>query len=127
MDMSMEKIMEASFGEVSNTIRATYKKTVLIRQYETEVMEVESVVDMGDEKISGAERMLLSALLQAQIEYTTYVNLAYKGQVTNSELIARKEQLIEGVQAIKTKAEAVLGVSMNKYFEHLDKDLNGTT
>lgn len=127
MKIDMEDIMNASFGEVSNTISVTYKKTVLIRQFETEVTEVESEVDMGDVELSGAERMLLSALLLAQAEYTTYCNLAYKGTVTGTELQARKEQLIGGVQALKEKAEAVLGVSMEKYFKHLDLGDTKTT
>lgn len=116
--VSMESIMGASFGEVSNTIRATYKKTVNVKQYETEVVELESVLDIGDRVLTGAERMLMSAMLQAQLEYTAYCNLTLKGLVTQTELNVRKKQLVDSVAIIKTKAEAVSGKSMDNLFDN---------
>ena len=120
MSINMDDIMRASLGEVSNEIRATYKKTVNVRQYETEVVELEAKLDVGDEELNGAERMLVSAILQAQLEYTAYCNLAYKGLVTNTELQSRREQLIGSVQAIKEKAERVTGRKLDKYIKHTD-------
>lgn len=120
MSINMDDIMRASLGEVSNEIRATYKKTVNVRQYETEVVELEAKLDVGDEELNGAERMLVSAILQAQLEYTAYCNLAYKGLVTNTELQSRREQLIGSVRAIKEKAERVTGRKLDKYIKHTD-------
>ena len=120
MDLNMESIMGASFGETNNNIRATFKKTINVRQYESEIIELEATVDMGDTNLLGAERMLVSAILQAQLEYTAYCNLVYKGLVTSSELSARKDQLISGVQAIKSKAEEVLGKPMDKYIKDIE-------
>lgn len=120
MSINMDDIMRASLGEVSNEIRATYKKTVNVRQYETEVVELEAKLDVGDEELNGAERMLVSAILQAQLEYTAYCNLAYKGLVTNTELQSRREQLTGSVQAIKEKAERVTGRKLDKYIKHTD-------
>lgn len=117
MKVDMDKIMEASFGEVSSKIRATYRKTVNIRQYETEVIELETELDMGDTELTGAERMLISAMLQAQLEYTAYANLACKGLVTNTELVQRRQQLVECVQLLKDKAEKLTGKSLDKYFD----------
>lgn len=112
MAISIEKIMESTIGEVSSEIRASYKKTVLVRQYETEVIELDTVLKV-EKTLTGAERMLISALLQAQLEYMAYCQLAFKGLITNTELQSRKSELEEGVDAIKGKAEAVLGRSLD--------------
>lgn len=114
--MDMEKIMGASFGEVSNKVRAVFRKTVHIREYETEVIELETTLDLGHE-VTGGERMLVSAILQAQLEYQGYCNLCFKGLVSEQELANRKEQLSTEVEILKNKVEAVLGKSMDKYFE----------
>lgn len=119
--MSMNKILEASFGETSSKLRASYKKTVQIRPYETEVMEVETELNI-ENGISGAERMLISAILQAQLEYECFCNLVYKGIVTSAELDKRRRELEDGVTAIKDKAEKLLGKPLDKYFNYLDQE-----
>ncbi len=122
MKLSMDDIMNASFGEVSNKIKGTFKKTINIRQYESEVLEIESELDIGDKELVGAERMLISALLQAQLEYTVYCNLAFKGLVTNTELQTRREELVEAVNTIKDKAESILGKDMSEYIRGIQLD-----
>lgn len=112
--ITVEDLMQSSFGEASETIRASYKKTVLIRQYETEVIEMETTLTM-DKKLTGAERMFISAALQVQLEYTAYCQLAFKGLITQTELNSRKTELESGLQAIKTKAENKLGRSLDSY------------
>lgn len=104
MGLTIENIMETSFGEPSSEIRATYKKTLNVKQYETEVIELETVLKI-DRELSGGERMMLSAILQVQLEYTAYCQLAFKGLVTQSELQLRKKTLEDGVNAIKNKLE----------------------
>lgn len=116
--ITMDSIMGASFGETSNTIRATFKKTVLVRPYETEVVELESVLDVGDKQLTGAERMLMSATLQAQIEFTGYCSLACKGYVTQEELNQRAKELTHGVSVIKAKAEQVLGKTLDDIIDN---------
>lgn len=110
----MEQIMSSTIGEASSTIRASYKKTVLIRQYETEVIELDTTLTI-DKEVSNAERILISALLQAQLEYSAYINLANKGLVTQSELDKRKKELEESVALILLKAESTLGKSLRHY------------
>ena len=117
MELTIEKIMGASFGETSSEIRATYKKTVNIRQYETEVIELETTLRL-EQAVTGGERMLISALLQAQLEYTAYCQLAFKGLVTSDQLMQRKTYLEEGINAIRTKVEGILGKSLDGLFEH---------
>ena len=106
--------MQATFGEDSEEVRASFKKTVLIRQYETEVIEAESVLKFS-RTLSGAERMLISAMLQVQLEYTAYCQLLFKGLITSTELRQHREGLEQGISQIKEKAEIVLGKSLDEY------------
>lgn len=116
--ISMEDIMQASFGEVSNKLTVTFKKTVLIRDYETEVIESTTSIDL-DHPITGIERMFITAMLEIQMEYTAYVNLASKGIVTQSQLLQRKQMLEEGLFSIKYKADSILGAGViDKYINY---------
>lgn len=116
--IDMNDIMQASIGEVSNKLEVTFKKTVLIRDYETEVIESTSTVEL-DHNVTGIERMFITALLQIQMEYTAYCNLAAKGIVTNTQLAERKKMLEEGLYAIKYKADQILGAGViDKYIEY---------
>lgn len=120
LDNFMDGILQASLGESSNKIRVTFKKTVNIRQYETEVIEAESTLELNETNITGVERELVCAILEAQLEYMVYVNLACKGLVTQTELINRKRELAKAVLAFKQKAENLTGRSMDKYFNYVD-------
>lgn len=115
--ISMDDIMNASIGEISNELTVTFKKTVLLRQYETEVIESSTTVKI-DKTVSAIERMFITAMLQIQMEYTAYINLAAKGLVTKSQLAERKEMLEQSLYSIKYKADQILGVGI------IDKYLN---
>lgn len=114
--VTMDEMLGSSFGESTSEITSSFKKTVLIRQYETEVVEYSSTVHF-EKPLSGAERVLLSALLHVQLEYSAYCDLVYKGYVTNTEFQSRKKVLEDDMNSIKEKAESVLGESMDKYFK----------
>lgn len=121
--ISMDRIMEASLGEVSNKITVTFKKTVLIRDYETEVIEATNSVEF-DHPLIGIERMFVTAILEIQMEYTAYVNLASKGIITQSQLTERKLMLEQSLYTIKVKADQILGAGViDKYleFKNLEK------
>lgn len=112
--ISMNQILGAKLGEQGSEIRATFRKTINIKQYESEVIELESVLKV-DEELSGAERMLLTALLQAQLEYSAYVQLVMKKLVSEEDFYARKEALEQEITRIKAKVEEVTGRTMDKY------------
>lgn len=121
--ISMDSIMEASLGEVSNKLTVTFKKTVLIRDYETEVIEATNSVEF-DHPLVGIERMFVTAILEIQMEYTAYINLASKGIITQSQLTERKLMLEQSLYTIKVKADQVLGAGViDKYleFKNLEK------
>lgn len=110
--VTINDALKASFGEANNTIRASFKKTVLIRQYETEVIELETTLNI-ERNLQGAERAFIVALLQIQLEYTAYATLLCKGLVTQEEFDKRKAELEQEVNILKQKAEGVLGRSLD--------------
>ena len=113
---TINKIMQASLGEVNNKMRVSFKKTVLVRDYETEVIEATTDIEL-DHEISGAERIFVSAILRAQMEYEAYCNLVMKGMIVQRDFDERKEALANEVNAVKAKSEIILGKSLDKYFE----------
>ncbi len=115
--IEMNKVMQASFGEISNDLTVTFKKTVLLRQYETEVIESTSTVKF-DHPLIGIERMFVTAILEIQMEYTAYINLTTKGLITNTQFQQRKEELEQNLYNIKVKADQILGAGViDKYLE----------
>lgn len=116
--ISMDNIMEASLGEVSNKLTVTFKKTVLIRDYETEVIEATNSVEF-DHPLVGIERMFVAAILEIQMEYTAYVNLTSKGLITQTQLTQRKTMLEQSLYNIKVKADTILGAGViDKYLDY---------
>lgn len=114
----MEDIMGASFGETSSDIAVSFRKTVNIKQYESEVIEASSTVRI-DRKLSGIERMIVAAMLEAQLEYECYVNLALKKVITPMELEERKNELTGSVNSLINKGIEITGKDFNYLFEVL--------
>lgn len=115
----METILGATFGENNNTISASFKKTVFIRDYETEVVEISTTIDL-QRPINNAERTLIGSLLQAQIEYQAYVQLYKKKLILHKTFMERKESLEKCITDLVSKYES-LGYSANELFELIDK------
>lgn len=113
MSITMNDVMGARLGnlEESDILKVNFKKTINTRQYESEVMEVETTLRVPN-NITGAERMLMLAVLQAQAEYDIYCMLIYKEQITKQEFAKRKSELEVAVNAMKDKAESITGKSM---------------
>ena len=121
-NVTMNEIMKASFGETSSSIRGTFKKTVNVKQYETESVEVSSTLEV-DRPLTGIERMLMSAILQAQLEYEAYIQLTCKGTITNSQLETRRQELERDVNLLKAKAEELLGKPVDYIFDLIPSEV----
>lgn len=113
--VTMDNVMNASFGETGSSIRATFKKTINVRQYETETYEASTTLEL-EREVSGIERMIISSLLQAQLEYAGYIQLHQKGYVSDNEFNTRKQCLEEDVNLLKMKGEKLLGKSLDYLF-----------
>ena len=118
--IGIKDIMKASIGEANSEIKASFKKTVLVRQYETEVVEIDTKVTL-DRPVTNGERMFISALLYVQLEYTAYTQLLFKGLVTSTELAEREKALTDEINALKNKIEDCGGKNMDYLlsFAHL--------
>lgn len=112
----MEQILKASFGESNNEIKVSFKKTILKRQYETEVVEIESKLNV-DKELDGATRQLLCTILQAQVEYTTYSQLMYKKELSLEEVQSRKAYLERSVKEAIYRYEKTTGKSASEYLD----------
>ena len=108
ISVNMDNILNARFGKDLSTITATFKKTVKIREYETEVIEVSSTTQI-DENASGIERMLATSLLTGQIEYAAYVALAANGLMPEKELKARCSNIEKDINLVVNKYIALTG------------------
>ena len=110
----IDGIMKSSLGEASQEISATFKKTIKIREYETEVFEASTKLCVPKET-TGIERMVISAILKAQMEYTVYLDLKEKGLVTENEFNDRKNQLESELYQLHLEA-ANSGIEVRNYF-----------
>ena len=108
------RIMQSSIGEASQEICATFKKTVKIREYESEAFEASTRL-IVPKTLTGIERMVISAILKAQMEYTVYLDLYEKGLVTETEFNDRKEQLDSELYSLHLEA-ANKGIEVKQYF-----------
>lgn len=114
--VSMEDIMRARFNESSNTIQINFKKTCLIKAYETEVVEGSAVVSLN-ESMSGIERALAINVIEAQVEQAVNENVLAKGLVTHYEYEQKKKALVETVNELRTQAIKLVGEEqVNKIF-----------
>lgn len=114
--VTMDDILNSKLGESSGDIRVVFQKKTAVKQYEPEMIEVESTLRV-DKTMSGEDRMIASAILLAQVEYTAFVELLAKKQVSSEEFMARKKELEAGMQAIYNKYVAIAGKEPAEYFE----------
>lgn len=113
---NIDNIMNASFGEVSNKISAEFKKTILIRNYETETMTRTAELIL-DKSISGMDRTFISCLLQAQLELECYTSLYMQLRVTKEEYDTRKYKIEYSVNVMAAQFEKLTGRSAGEYLE----------
>lgn len=115
--VSLDELMNSQLGEKANKIVASFKKTILIKDYETEVVEITNEIEL-EEELTGIERMLLCSMLEAKMEYTVYINLLQKGMISQQTYNNRKYGLEEELGTLKKKAEEMVGSDrISKYFQ----------
>lgn len=118
MGMTMDRIMRANFGEPSSKLRVVFKKTVKIREYETEVIEGDVTLNI-DKPLTGIERMILCGVIQVQLEYECLLNLYFKNLVTNTELCQKYADLEKSVEYMMNTGEQLSGKSMWYLLEYV--------
>lgn len=114
--ITMDDILNSKLGsDGTGDIRVIFQKKTAVKQFEPELIEVEATLRMPD-GISGPDRMLAAATLMTQIEYTSFVQLLAKKQVTAEEFKQRREELTGAMQAIVNKYVALTGKEPTDYF-----------
>lgn len=106
--LTMDDILKADFGETKGELAVSYKKTINTKQYESEVIELETKLAV-DNNLSGVGRMAVATLLAAQLEYTCYVSLFRKGQISTTDFVARRDELASVCSEACDKYETVTG------------------
>lgn len=112
--ISMEDVLRAKFGESSSKIKAKFRKTINIRQFESEVIELEAELEVPRET-TGAERVCIEAMLRCQMEFETYASLLSKGYVAMVEFENKKRELELELNTINAKMISTTGESMAKF------------
>lgn len=106
--MNIDEILSYNLDRAGNggKVSVSFKKTVNVRQYETEVVEasMEVAFDEADAPEDVEEKI---AVASAKVEYACMVNLLAKGQVTQTQFNERRSQLEQSVTAISTKMSAL--------------------
>ena len=114
--ISMDEIMRARFNESTNSVQVNFKKTCLIKAYETEVVEGSATIELNG-SMSGIERALAINIIEAQVEQAVNENVLAKGLVTHYEYEQKKNALIETVSKLREQAIALVGEEqVNKIF-----------
>lgn len=119
--VDISDIMKASFGETSNIIRSSFKKTIQIKQYETEVFEGSTTLEL-DKNITGIERMLINAILNGQIEYEIAHQMFVRKAITESEVRAKKENIEKTINDFKQLGEKLLGKDLDYIFDLISNE-----
>ena len=115
--LTMDDILNSKLGaEGSGDIRVIFQKKTAVKQFEPELIEVEATLRVED-GMGGPDRMLAAATLLTQVEYTCFVQLLAKKQVTPEEFNARKEELLGAMQALTTKYKALTGKEPTDFFD----------
>lgn len=109
----IDNMLTCRLGETNSDLKVTYKKTVKVREYETEVIEATNELRI-DREINGMERIFISEILKSQAEYMVYIDLLERGTVTQDEYIIKRKEIEETLQAMIERA-ATVGIDVSKY------------
>lgn len=114
--MDIKDIISANIGtcKENGSLHVSFKKTVNIRQYETEVVEASLTVPLGHEDV-GHRLELVESIALAKVEYGVMFNLLAAGRITQAEFDQRKLELVAGVETLS----AYLGIPLEQMNEYV--------
>lgn len=116
--MVLENVLKANFGESKTKISASFKKTINIAQYESEVLEAYTEITV-EENLPAIVRAFIGSALQAQLEYQVLCRLLANGSITQAQYATSKANMELSVNMIGNKMVQVLGEAKAK--EYVDK------
>lgn len=110
--MTMSEILASNVGSAvqDGKLRVTFRKTVCLRQYETEVVEADFEVPVTPDDV--ANRLpYIESLALAKLEYGVMFNLYAAHLITEEQFAERKRQLEDAVTAQKNYCESGFGLN----------------
>ena len=111
----LDDMLKCTFGEKDSKLRVTFKKTVKVREYETEVMEVTNELEI-DKDLKGMERIAISQILKCQAEYCVYIDMHEGGVISDDEYMIKRNEIEDKLGIIIGRAESV-GIDVSKYLK----------
>lgn len=115
----MDNLLKSKVGD-SEVISVKFKKTINTGQYETEVFEADTSVEV-DKGISGIERMIISNTLLGELEYGVLLKLVLKGKITKQDMDRAVMETEHGIKLLYDKAsELGLKPDISKYINGLE-------
>lgn len=107
---SMDDILKANLGESTSKIVVSFKKTIQVEQFNPEVVQIDCETEFTG-KMSGIERATIASIIQSQIEYEAFAQMAIKGLINSDVYNCRKASLIASCNAMLQKYEELTGES----------------
>ena len=115
-NLSINDVMLASVPSIEpSMIRVSFKKTVQIRDYESEVIEMSAELKVPQNTTS-AERAAYEALMYSQLRYNGYLQLLFRSRVTQGEFNAELNSITTSCTAMLQKLEALSGEDLSHIF-----------
>ena len=110
--MTIGEILSSNIGscEKDGKLALSYKKTVCVRQYETEVMEASIEVPLTNDDIKN-RLPLIEAIATAKIKYGVLFQLYAEKFITQQEWEDRKRELEDEVTVMEQYVNAHFGVN----------------
>lgn len=123
---TLDSLLRATLSNTEGTteIKVSFRKTIQTRPYESETIDIDSSL-LVDNNITSMERMLITSILQLELEYTVYSMLALQGKMSTEEFNKEKVSIENAIDSLKTKASTVLDPELYKgILERLEVVIN---
>lgn len=111
----VDDMLTCKLGETESSLKVTFKKTVKVREYETEVTEVTNEIKI-DDSITGMERIFVAEILKSQAEYVMYIDLYERGTVTKDEYMVKRKTIDDTLRTMIDRANG-LNIDVSKYIK----------
>ena len=123
---TLDSLLRATLSNTEGTteIKVSFRKTIQTRPYESETIDIDSSL-LVNNNITSMERMLITSILQLELEYTVYSMLALQGKMSTEEFNKEKVSIENAIDSLKTKASTVLDPELYKgILERLEVVIN---
>lgn len=124
---NMNELLASSFGEQSNRLTISFKKTVSLGQYQTETVQADAeVIFDNKDGMTAIERETINNVLMCTTEYSVISHIYLKGQMSQQEFLDRRKKLECSAEAMLKKYEALTGKSRDTIINKINTETEET-